>query len=105
MAGRCLSTINASTAIRGYGSRLVIICGDFNDTPGSRVHRKMKEVLEDTWELAGQGEGPTFSADKPAKRIDYIWISRNKSLVPLKAWVPQADASDHLPVVGEFRLR
>jgi endonuclease/exonuclease/phosphatase (EEP) superfamily protein YafD len=91
--------------IRQHGPRPVIVCGDFNDTPGSRVHRTMKEVMEDTWELVGLGEGPTFSADKPAKRIDYLWIGKDKSLVLLKAWVPQSDASDHLPVVGEFRLR
>jgi endonuclease/exonuclease/phosphatase (EEP) superfamily protein YafD len=83
----------------------VILCGDFNDTPGSRTHRKMKEILDDTWELIGSGEGLTFSADKPHKRIDYIWISRGESLRPLKMWVPQSDGSDHLPVVAEFELR
>lgn len=82
-----------------------MVCGDFNDTPGSRVHRAMKEGLQDTWELVGQGEGLTYSAGNPVRRIDYIWIPKDKSLVPLKAWVPQSDASDHLPVVAEFGLR
>jgi endonuclease/exonuclease/phosphatase family metal-dependent hydrolase len=47
----------------------------------------------------------TFSADRPHERIDCLWVSRNKSLVPLKVWVPQSNAPDHLPVVAEFELR
>jgi len=82
-----------------------ILCGDFNDIPGSRVHRAMKEQFQDCWELAGEGDGFTYSSDKPRKRIDYIFTSQDAPLVPLKAWVPQSDASDHLPLVTEFRLR
>ena len=65
----------------------------------------MNELLDDTWALAGTGDGFTIPAEKPRKRIDYIWISKNKALAPLKVWVPRSDASDHLPVLAEFRLR
>jgi len=82
----------------------VILCGDFNDTPGSRVHEELKETLADAWELAGKGTGWTFPASHPRKRIDYVWISKASGLVPIAAEIPESDASDHLPVVVEFRF-
>lgn len=88
-----------------YRGRALILCGDFNDTPESRVCRRLGQTFDDTWMLVGNGDGFTIPAEKPRKRIDYIWISKEKSLVPLKVWVPQSDASDHLSVVGEFRFR
>lgn len=88
-----------------YRSQPMIICGDFNDVPTSRVYRRMSETFHDTWAQAGQGDGFGFPADKPHKRIDYLWISKGPSLVPLKAWIPPSEASDHLPVVAEFELR
>ncbi len=88
-----------------YPGLPVILCGDFNDHPGSQVHRAMKEKFTDTWEIVGKGDGLTYASNKPAKRIDYIWISPGEAIVPLKAWVPQTQASDHFPLVGEFRLK
>lgn len=82
----------------------IILCGDFNDTPQSRVCRRLSETFDDIWVRVGQGDGFTIPAAKPRKRIDYIWISKDESLTPRKVWVPQSDASDHLPVVAEFTL-
>jgi endonuclease/exonuclease/phosphatase (EEP) superfamily protein YafD len=65
----------------------------------------MKQMFDDAWELAGQGDGFTFSAGKPVKRIDFIWLSQDKEVVPFKLWVPSSEASDHLPLAGEFRIR
>jgi endonuclease/exonuclease/phosphatase (EEP) superfamily protein YafD len=65
----------------------------------------MKQMFDDAWELAGQGDGFTFSAGKPVKRIDFIWLLRDKGVVPVKLWVPQSEASDHLPLTGEFQIR
>jgi endonuclease/exonuclease/phosphatase family metal-dependent hydrolase len=87
-----------------YKSKPVIICGDFNDVPGSRTHRKLAETFVDSWTVAGQGEGFTIPADQPRKRIDYIWISRDSNLEPLRAWVQVSNASDHLPLLAEFRF-
>jgi endonuclease/exonuclease/phosphatase (EEP) superfamily protein YafD len=90
---------------RQYADRPMIMCGDFNDTPESRVCRRLNETFDDTWKLVGQGDGFTIPVANPRKRIDYVWISKDKSLAPLKAWVPQSYASDHLPLVGEFQLQ
>src|SRR5690242_15207177 len=76
------------------GASPTILCGDFNDTPDSRVCRRISQTFDDSWALAGHGDGFTIPAEKPRKRIDYLWISKDKSVVPLKVWVPQSEASD-----------
>jgi endonuclease/exonuclease/phosphatase family metal-dependent hydrolase len=85
-----------------YPGRTVIIGGDFNDVPDSRLHRKMKERWQDVWESIGTGEGFTIPSKQPTKRIDYLWITPGSPWVPRRAWVPTSNASDHLPVVVEF---
>lgn len=82
----------------------VILCGDFNDHPGSLTHTRMKTFLSDTWELIGRGNGYSFSSEKPRARIDYIWITK-QTVEPLKMQTLKSRASDHRPVLGEFRLR
>lgn len=93
------------SAAAQYGRKPVILCGDFNATPDSRVCRRLCETFDDTWARIGQGEGNTYPVETPQRRIDYIWVSKAASVVPLKVWVPTTAASDHLPVVAEFGLR
>jgi endonuclease/exonuclease/phosphatase family metal-dependent hydrolase len=82
----------------------LILCGDFNSVPSSRVIRRLAERFDDSWARIGEGDGPTIPAENPVKRIDYVWVTKDGPLRPLKAWVPRSEASDHLPVVVEFRL-
>jgi endonuclease/exonuclease/phosphatase family metal-dependent hydrolase len=86
-----------------YKGLRVILCGDFNDTPGSRTHRKTEETFSDVWGRIGKGEGFTYSSTQPQKRIDYVFIKKEKPVVPISAWVEESNASDHLPVVVEFK--
>jgi endonuclease/exonuclease/phosphatase family metal-dependent hydrolase len=102
-AERWFSAAELVEAIQPLGQP-VILCGDFNDTPDSRTYEKLAQQFTDTWKVAGAGDGFTIPAEKPRKRIDYIWTSKEPALEALKAWVPESKASDHLPVVAEFRL-
>lgn len=104
-AERWSNVAEIETVVREYAGRPVILCGDFNDTPGSRVYQRINQTLADTWALIGQGDGFTIPADAPRKRIDYLWISKDDSLRPLRVWVAPSEASDHRPVVAEFQLR
>ena len=104
-AERLLSATELAAGVRLYRGRPMILCGDFNDTPGSRTHQKIAQTFADTWLVAGKGDGFTIPAEKPRKRIDYIWTSKEPAIQALKIWVPESEASDHLPVVGEFKLR
>jgi endonuclease/exonuclease/phosphatase family metal-dependent hydrolase len=82
----------------------VILCGDFNDVPTSRTHAKAAEFLTDTWTAVGQGPGYSYPTEKPAKRIDYVWITP-ATIEPVRIAVLTTDASDHVPVLAELRLR
>lgn len=104
-AERWLNVGEIEALEKQYRGHPMILCGDFNDVPTSRIYRRMSETFHDTWTQAGQGDGFGFPANKPTKRIDYLWISKDEALVPLKVWIPPSEASDHLPVVAEFELR
>ena len=102
-AERWLNVAEIETVARANADKPIILCGDFNDTPGSRVHDRLSKTFADVWELADAGPGFTFPAAEPRKRIDFIWLSRAAAIKPLRAWVPTTDASDHRPVVAEFQ--
>jgi endonuclease/exonuclease/phosphatase family metal-dependent hydrolase len=88
-----------------YAGTPVVLCGDFNDTPDSRVHQRLREQFADAWALAGQGTGWTFPAGVPRKRIDYVWITKGGAIECVGAQVPESDASDHRPLVVELRFK
>jgi endonuclease/exonuclease/phosphatase family metal-dependent hydrolase len=102
---RLLNAAEIKELVQQYRGHPMILCGDFNDTPTSRMHAKIAEDFVDSWAAAETGDGFTIPAQKPSKRIDYIWVGKDGSIVPLKAWVPASAASDHLPVVAELRLQ
>ncbi|MBX3746415.1 MAG: endonuclease/exonuclease/phosphatase family protein [Verrucomicrobiae bacterium] len=79
----------------------VILAGDFNDLPGSRVHQALDTFLLDVWDQVGFGPGATFPHTRIPKRIDYIWLDRRFPLYPVSARVLDSDASDHLPLLAE----
>ncbi len=99
---------NADEILKGiqpFKGRPIVLCGDFNDTPGSRTYEKIAQAFIDAWAAGGTGDGFTIPAQAPRKRIDYLWLAKEPRIDVLRVWVPQSEASDHLPVVGEFRLR
>jgi endonuclease/exonuclease/phosphatase family metal-dependent hydrolase len=102
---RLMNVKEIKEIIQRYPGLPMILCGDFNDFPDSEVHTEMRKSFDDTFQLVGQGSGLTFPSPKPDKTIDYIWISPDKSVVPLKAWVPDTQASDHRPLVADFQLK
>jgi endonuclease/exonuclease/phosphatase family metal-dependent hydrolase len=101
---RLLNADEIAEAIQPYRGRPMILCGDFNDTPESRTCQKLAQQFTDTWKAAGAGDGFSIPAEKPRKRIDYIWTSKEPAIQALKIWVPESEASDHRPVVAEFKL-
>lgn len=101
---RLINADELKEIVKRAGRMPVVLCGDFNDFPASKLHQKISSFLTDTWELIGTGDGFTIPAANPRNRIDYIWIS-GQTLEPVKIEVLKSDASDHLPVLGEFRLR
>jgi endonuclease/exonuclease/phosphatase family metal-dependent hydrolase len=80
--------------------------GDFNDEPGGSSYQMMLKGFNDAWGAVRPKDlGLSYPADKPVKRIDYIFLRRNDGWRVKKAWVVKSMASDHLPVVAEVELR
>jgi endonuclease/exonuclease/phosphatase family metal-dependent hydrolase len=72
--------------------------GDLNSEPGSAILNAVARAgLKDSWKECGTGDGFTYPAAKPVKRIDYLILP--KSLRCLSARVIATQASDHRPVL------
>lgn len=81
----------------------VLVGGDFNATPESAVMRSLvARGLRDLWAECGSGEGFTFPAAEPVRRIDYLL-----ALGPVRctgARVLESQASDHRGVLVELEV-
>ncbi|HXG54091.1 MAG TPA: endonuclease/exonuclease/phosphatase family protein [Vicinamibacterales bacterium] len=84
-------------------SRMPAIAGgDFNAEPGSEVHKRiLASGLRDAWMECGQGDGFTFPAHKPVKRIDYLFLT--DPLHCTDARVIETTISDHRPLLVTLR--
>lgn len=84
----------------------LIVVGDFNDEPTGAAYKLMRAGFQDTWVRSrAAGEGLSYPADKPAKRIDYIFTRVSDRIRAKRAWTVNTLASDHLPVIAELELR
>jgi endonuclease/exonuclease/phosphatase family metal-dependent hydrolase len=83
----------------------MIVVGDFNDTPAGRAYQLMRYQFGDAWiESRGAEEGFSYPADKPAKRIDYIFFRATDRVRTKRAWIVKTQASDHVPVVADLEI-
>ncbi len=85
----------------------LVLCGDFNAIPASRVVRTIRDRLGDAQLLlAGHRPRATFPSRWPVLRIDNIFIDRGLQVLAIE--VPRSattrKASDHLPLVADLRL-
>lgn len=76
---------------------MVVLCGDFNDSPVSYACRRARSALTDAYRAAGRGPGFTYHEEGMPFRIDHIFVSDR--LRPLKTWVETSVLeSDHYPL-------
>jgi endonuclease/exonuclease/phosphatase family metal-dependent hydrolase len=84
----------------------VIVAGDLNAVPDSRVLQDATIFLRDPFDVVGRSAECTFPAGEPNRRIDYILYNGHPTLRCVDCRViPQAVASDHRPVLAGFELR
>ncbi len=90
--------------VREREGRPVIVAGDLNALPDSRVIERVGGFLSDTCPREDPANW-TYPADAPARRIDYILHSHHPSTSVLSSRVlPESVASDHRPVLAEFQF-
>ena len=78
-----------------------VFMGDLNVYHGDKILDPIREALADTIDAAP--ELPlTFPSDKPDRKIDYIFVSRDIKVNSFKA--EQVVLSDHLPVSAEIEV-
>jgi endonuclease/exonuclease/phosphatase family metal-dependent hydrolase len=86
----------------------VLLLGDFNAIPRSRVYRRLAGALRDAQTAAHvrHPPQPTFPGRMPFLRLDHVFVS--PSIEVLRAHTmrtpPARAASDHLPLVVDFRI-
>ena len=85
-------------------NRAVILAGDLNDRPDSRVIELLSGYLNDTYTL-NSDPGYTFPAGEPDRRIDYIFHHTRSGLTAVESRViSEPTASDHRPLLTVFKL-
>jgi endonuclease/exonuclease/phosphatase (EEP) superfamily protein YafD len=80
---------------------LVIICGDFNDSPISYTYHEMNKNMLDAFKEVGKGFANTYVRFFPY-RIDYILHCKDLKAINFSS--PRVDFSDHYPVLCSFEL-
>ncbi|WP_255151735.1 endonuclease/exonuclease/phosphatase family protein [Halorarius halobius] len=80
------------------GDERAVVLGDFNATPDERVYDVLADSLTDAWAAAGDGDGHTYSAARPRRRIDYAFVRGFDTTDVAVFGGP--DASDHRGVTA-----
>ncbi|GAA3208949.1 endonuclease/exonuclease/phosphatase family protein [Nonomuraea helvata] len=86
----------------------IVLGGDLNEQAYQPAWRFLAARLADCYAVAPEGDGLTFTAARPALRIDGVFAARDARVVSCGgADAPITDlagASDHLPVIAELRV-
>ena len=86
----------------------VVLCGDFNMTPGSAGYKKVCAELRDSQaNTEGKDLYQTWYAGYPFRRIDYAFITPDFHAVSVKVTHTALEkvASDHLPLIVDLELK
>ena len=82
----------------------LIVVADLNDTPDGSAYKLIDTIFDDAWIASRtKGDGFSYPADKPVKRIDHIFY--RDRVRAKRAWVVETLASDHVPVVAELEIQ
>lgn len=103
--GRVFETEQMLSFLEGVKGPLIVV-GDFNDEPTGSAYKLMLKTFQDAW-MTGKAKdaGLSYPADKPTKRIDYVFTRQSDRIRAKRAWIVDTLASDHLPVIVELEVR
>lgn len=98
---RCVEEITRRVKAGGYAP--VLIAGDFNASSDSPTMRALRKE----WSIVGDGDlEPTFPADKPRVRLDYIAFAPKDAFEVVDYQiVDERKASDHRPFVATLHRK
>lgn len=82
---------------------MVILCGDFNDIPGSYTARTIEsDDMTDAYSVAGLGPAITYHGNRFFFRIDHMFC--RGPIEALRVWRGECTYSDHYPLIGIFKI-
>jgi len=103
--GRLFETEQLLKYLDGLKGHLLVVA-DLNDVPDGSSYKLMRTQFDDAWVTSrATGDGFSYPADKPVKRIDHIFYRTGDRVRAKKAWVVPTLASDHVPVVAELEIQ
>lgn len=95
----------ADAIVALLGHDRTVLVGDLNATPAAPEITTLTDVFADSWTGVGEGPGYTYDAENPHARIDFVLATPDVRPVAARVVTEAAPASDHLPVVVEYRVR
>ena len=89
------------------GESPLVVAGDFNNEPDGPIWRSLAVRFQDSYAVAPAGQGETYPARRPRRRIDGVFADSSIEVVACHAVDDARDllvaASDHLPVLAVLR--
>jgi len=102
--GRIFETQQLLGALADVKNPLIVV-GDFNEVSIGEAYKLMRQAFDDAWSSTRpDDQGFSYPADKPAKRIDYIFTRQLDRIKARRAWNVDTVASDHIPVVADLEI-
>lgn len=94
---RAVQSDSVARVIRQNHAHSLIVCGDFNDSPVSYMHRVIGHGLTDAYVEAGFGPGYSYNKNRFYFRIDHMFVSNDFRVLACKV-DRSIKASDHYPL-------
>ncbi|GHE90543.1 metal-dependent hydrolase [Amycolatopsis deserti] len=82
-----------------------VLVGDLNALPEAPEIATLNAAFTDAWPVSGKGDGATYPAEAPDRRIDYVYASRSVSPLVTRVLDGTPAASDHLPLMSRLLVR
>ncbi|WP_018933754.1 endonuclease/exonuclease/phosphatase family protein [Gracilibacillus lacisalsi] len=84
--------------------RPAVIIGDWNMKVHSKRWKRVVKVYKDVWDSIANQDGLTFPSKNPRKRLDYIFVSKDFTILDVQVNDSIPIASDHLPFVSTLSI-
>ena len=101
---RSLQADQLKQLIDEWTNKYIIVCGDFNDSPVSYVHKTLTEKLKDAYTESGNGPGWSYNRNGMYFRIDHILMSESFNSYNAKVDKYRQE-SDHYPIFCTLEMR
>lgn len=103
-ASRSLQAEKLDSIIEITQNKYIIVCGDFNDSPISYVHKTLTQQLKDAYTESGNGPGWSYNQNGMYFRIDHILISDSFNSYNAKV-DKYGQESDHYPIFCTLEMQ